>query len=117
MLAKREFTIANEYHYNHSSAPRWIISHFLRYKFRVLLFMLLAVLANVLYASVVSLTGNAFTAVQHHSYSELLNLVLVLLLVIFLGACTDMGARLSAEILGKSFARDARDETLCQPAW
>jgi ATP-binding cassette subfamily B protein len=110
LLAKREFTVADEYQYNRVSAPRWIISHFLRYKYRVLLFMSLSISANVLYASVVSLTGNAFTAVQHHSYSDLLNLVVVLLGIVILGGCTDMGARLTAEILGKSFARDARDE-------
>ncbi|HTK06930.1 MAG TPA: ABC transporter ATP-binding protein [Ktedonobacteraceae bacterium] len=110
MLAKREFTVAGEYHYHRSSAPRWIFSHFLRYKYRVLFFLLLAVLVNLLYASVITLTGNAFTAIQHQSFSELTHLVIVLLIIIFVAACTDMGARLSAEILGKSFARDARDE-------
>jgi ATP-binding cassette, subfamily B, bacterial len=110
LLAKREFTVADEHQYNRSGAPRWIFSHFLRFKYRVLAFMLLAILANVLYASVVSLTGNAFTAIQDRSYPELLNLVLILLVIILVGAMTDMGARLNAEILGKSFARDARDE-------
>jgi ATP-binding cassette, subfamily B, bacterial len=110
LLAKREFTVADEYLYRRSSASRWILSHFLRYKYRVCLFLILAILANLFYTSILSLTGNAFTAIQHHSFPELTSLAITLLIIVLTAGFTDLAARLLAEVLAKSFARDARDE-------
>lgn len=112
MAVRREFTVANEYHYNHSGAVRWIISHFARYKYRVLLFTILSISANILYTTIISLTGTAFTIVQKglSARGELLVFSGLLLLLILLSGGTDLSARLTAEVLGKRFARDARDE-------
>src|SRR5437660_12487984 len=63
-LIKREFTVANEYLYNRSSATRWIMSHLLRYKHLAFGFMLLSIIVNVLFSPIPSLTGVAFTVVQ-----------------------------------------------------
>src|SRR4051794_31698272 len=42
-MQHREFTIANEYHYDRRSAPRWAFSHVLRYPVLPLVFLLTAV--------------------------------------------------------------------------
>ncbi|HJZ48842.1 MAG TPA: ABC transporter ATP-binding protein, partial [Roseiflexaceae bacterium] len=39
----REFTIANEYHYDRRSAPRWVMSHVLRYPLLPLIFLITAI--------------------------------------------------------------------------
>lgn len=109
-LIKREFTVVDEYVYNRSSPTRWIISHLLRYKHFVFGFMFMSVSANVLNASIFALTGTAFNAVLRGSYDQLLLTTLALLVVLVCTGISDLGARLSAEVLGKRFARDARDE-------
>ncbi len=109
-MLKREFTVTDEYRYNRATPTRWIVSHLVRYKFSVLRFMIAAILANIFNASVPALTGVAFNAVSNNSRSQLLTVVIGLLVVIALTGVTDLTARLSAEILGKRFARDSRDE-------
>ncbi len=109
-MLKREFTVVDEHRYNRATPTRWIVSHLVRYKFIVIGFMFASILANVFNASVPTLTGVAFDAVRNNSSSRLLTIVIGLLVVIALTGLTDMTARLSAEILGKRFARDSRDE-------
>jgi len=112
LLSKREFTVANEYHYNHSNPVRWIASHLLRYKTFLFGCMLLCILANTLYSSVATLTGAAFNAVLQGeaARSQLLTIALTLLALILIQGCSDLGARFSAEILSKRLARDSREE-------
>lgn len=112
MLAKREFTVADEYRYNWSSPVRWIASHLLRYKFYVFGFMLLCIVTNALYASIPFLTGSAFNAVlnKETALSQLGLIALSLLGVIVIQGIFDLSARFFAEILSKRFARNAREE-------
>ncbi|GCE19035.1 ABC transporter ATP-binding protein [Dictyobacter kobayashii] len=112
MLAKREFTVADEYRYNWSSPVRWIASHLLRYKFYVLGFMILCIATNSLYSSISFLTGSAFNAVlnKETAISQLGIIALSLLGVIVLQGICDLSARFFAEILSKRFARNAREE-------
>src|SRR5689334_4941092 len=42
-MQQREFTIANEYHYDRRSAPRWVLSHVLRYPLVPSVFLLTAI--------------------------------------------------------------------------
>ena len=111
-MSKREFTIANEYHYNRSSPIRWIISHLLRNKPFIASFMLASIITNTLYASVPIFTGIAFNAVLQGTYgaSQLFRIALIILGVVLVGGIVDLSARLSTEILGKRLATDARDE-------
>ncbi|HCI80405.1 MAG TPA: ABC transporter ATP-binding protein, partial [Ktedonobacter sp.] len=110
LLLNREFTVVDEYRYNRSNPARWIASHLLRYKAFVLLFMTTAILANVLNASIPALTGVAFNAVLAGSLGQLITISLSLLLILLLTGVSDISARLSAEVIGKRVARDARDE-------
>ncbi|GAC1562358.1 MAG: ABC transporter ATP-binding protein [Ktedonobacteraceae bacterium] len=109
-MLKREFTVIDEYRYNRATPTRWIVSHLVRYRFIVLGFMAAAILANIFNASVPALTGVAFDAVRNTNSGRLLTVVISLLTVIALTGVTDLTARLSAEVLGKRFARDSRDE-------
>jgi len=111
-LSKREFTIANEYRYNHSGPRRWIISHVLRYKRFIASFILASIITNTLYVLVPSLTGEAFNVVAQGGAGrgELIRIALTILAVVFCGGVVDLTARLSSEVLGKHLAADARDE-------
>ncbi|MFL5588006.1 MAG: ABC transporter ATP-binding protein [Ktedonobacteraceae bacterium] len=109
-MSKREFTITDEYQYNHSSPVRWIISHVLRYKRYIASFMLASIVTNILYAFVPLLTGMAFNAVLQGAGSQLVRFAVLILGVVLVGGVIDLTARLSSEILGKRLATDARDE-------
>jgi len=111
-LSKREFTVANEHIYNRSSATRWIISHLLRYKHLAFGFMLLSIVTNILFSTIPTLTGVAFNVVQQGSAGrgQLVQLVLIMLGVVLASGLIDISARLTVEVLGKRFARDAREE-------
>jgi ATP-binding cassette subfamily B protein len=111
-LPKREFTVSNEYQYNRSGPVRWITSHFARYKYIILLYMMAALLANIFSAFMQVFIGNAFNIVIRHTnaYQQLVGVALTMLLVLLLMGSCDLGARLLAEMIGKRFARDARDE-------
>ncbi len=113
MSSKQEFTVVGEYQYNRSSPTRWIASHLLRYKHYAIGFILTALLANILINSFIPvLTGSAFDAVMHGDAGRALlgRIALSLLGVVLVGVLMDLGARLSAEIMGKRIARDARNE-------
>src|SRR6266513_4112702 len=109
-LSKREFTLTDEYQYNHSSPVRWIVSHVLRYKRYIASFMLASIVTNILYAFVPLLTGMAFNAVLQGAGSQLVRFAVLILAVVLVGGVGDLTARLSSEILGKRLATDARDE-------
>jgi ATP-binding cassette subfamily B protein len=112
LLSKREFTVPDEYHYNRSSPARWITSHLLRYKRFLLVFCISAILTNVLYSSIPTLAGSAFNIVLQgeSARGQLVTLALTLLGIVIVSGGVDLVARLSSEVLGKRFARDARDE-------
>jgi ATP-binding cassette subfamily B protein len=113
LSSKQEFTVTGEYQYNHFNPTRWIISHILQYKFYTMFFILTALLANVLINSFIALlTGSAFDAVARGEVGRdlLTHIALALLGIILLGGIMDLCARLSAEVLGKRVARDARNE-------
>jgi len=113
LSSKQEFTVVGEYQYNRSSPTRWIASHLLRYKHYAIGFILTALLANILINSFIPvLTGSAFDAVMHGDAGRALlgRIALSLLGVVLVGVLMDLGARLSAEIMGKRIARDARNE-------
>ncbi|GCE47718.1 ATP-binding cassette subfamily B protein [Thermosporothrix hazakensis] len=109
-MAKREFTVTNEYHYNTSSPTRWIISHLFRYKFLIITFIVLALATNTLYSQLRVFTGSAFDAVLQHNEGQLVFIAVAMLASILLCACVDLGARSVVQLLGSRFARDAREE-------
>ncbi|MBO0789803.1 MAG: ABC transporter ATP-binding protein [Ktedonobacteraceae bacterium] len=111
-MSRREFSVAGEYYYHRSSPTRWIISHLIRYKFLLVVFFVLAIGANVGFSSVSALTGAAFNAVLlgPQGYPQLVIIALVMLGLVLLNGCVDLGARFASQQLGERFARDAREE-------
>jgi ATP-binding cassette subfamily B protein len=111
-LTNREFTIADEYHYNRAGPIRWILSHLLRHKFFLTTFILGTVLAQVLQSLIPDLTGAAFTEVLRPKPDQghLLQIALeVLVVVIGLFVIGGAGA-FSSEFLAQRMERDGRDE-------
>ena len=109
-MLKREFTVEDAYAYNQTSPARWIASHLLHYKYRVLFYMTTATLANAFNSAIPTLTGVAFTVVLSGNRGQLVLLALALLAMLLLTGLNDISARLTAEIIAKRVARDARDE-------
>lgn len=111
-MSRQEFTVVDEYPYNRSSPTRWIAAHLLRHKRWLFGFMLLSIAANTLYEFISILTGAAFTAVQQRGdvLPQLILISLCLLAVVLVEGSMDLGARLTSEVLGSRFARDAREE-------
>ena len=50
LTRKREFRLEDEYHYNRSSAVRWIISHAMRYPLFPVIAIAAAILNNFAYS-------------------------------------------------------------------
>ncbi|EFH90748.1 ABC transporter ATP-binding protein [Ktedonobacter racemifer] len=109
-MSKREFTVSNEYTFNRASPARWIISHLFRYKFRVLLYMALALITNFAFSGTRVLTGNAFDAVLKGDGAQVGIIALKMLALVICCGLIDFGARFMIEIVAKSLARDAREE-------
>lgn len=109
-MAKREFSLANHYHYDLTSPVRWIVSHLWRYKYLALCYFLLSLVFNALATSVPFITGLAFNAVLQGSQSELTRLALLLAGVILCGGCANLGARFFPGLIAGRLARDARAE-------
>lgn len=110
MKKKSEFTVANAHQYNLASPVRWIISHLTRYVPILVSFIVLALLANVCYALIPLLIGDAFTSVLQKRPDQLGLIALALLLLAFLQGALELGAHYQAEVLSKRVARDAREE-------
>ena len=111
-MASREFTVADEYVYNHAGAIRWVISHVLRYKRFLLGAVTSMTVSIIMLAAVPRLTGTAFNVVleAHPDQSQLALVALAILACVLVGGVFDMAARFSSEILAQRLERDSRDE-------
>lgn len=111
-MVNREFTVANEYRYNRAGPIRWIISHVLRYKVYLLIFVGGTVLAQVLNAVLPVLTGDAFNVVlaPHPSVAALLGVTLAVLGVVAALFIVAPAGVFGSEVLAQRLERDARDE-------
>ena len=110
MEKKSEFTVATMYGYNQVSPTRWIMSHLTRYLPILLGFIVLALLTNVCYALMPVMIGVAFTTVVQNQPIQLGLIAFILLGLAVAQGGLELGAHYAAEILGKRFTRDAREE-------
>ena len=111
-MANREFTIAEEYHYDRRGAVRWIISHILRYKWYLFVFAGATLLSQVLIALLPTLAGRAFTAIvrPQPDLGALLVITLQVLVVVGLNAITGPAGIFGSEVIAQRIERDAREE-------
>jgi len=110
--ANQEFSVAGAHAYDRRSSLRWIVSHVLRNKAFLSLFLVFAFLTTVLTSFIPSLTGQAFDAIlsDGEGRDALTRIALLILLVVLIRGVVDLVARLSIEVIGKRLARDAREE-------
>jgi ATP-binding cassette subfamily B protein len=111
-VSNREFTVTGAHSYNHSSAVHWIVSHLARYWQRAALFLITSVLANICFSTVSVVTGSAFNNVLHSASprTQILHAALLLVGLVLATASFDLVARMLVQVVGKRFARDAREE-------
>jgi ATP-binding cassette subfamily B protein len=112
LVAKREFTLEDEYQYNRSGPVRWIMSHAIRYPLFPLLMLLAAVFNNGAYSYVQVLIGRAFDLITTPSWevSALLALALGVVATAIGQGLTGLTRNYSGEFLAQRVERDARDE-------
>jgi ATP-binding cassette subfamily B protein len=111
-LSKREFRLANEYHYNRSGPVRWIISHMMRYPLFPLGVILSAILNNWAYSYRQVLIGQAFDLITSASWETqaLLALALAVLSWTIVQTVTGLARNVAVEFIAQRLERDARDE-------
>ncbi|HLZ07631.1 MAG TPA: ABC transporter ATP-binding protein, partial [Chloroflexota bacterium] len=111
-MLNREFVAADAHIYNRTSPIRWIISHVLHYRRWVGGFFIATIAASVLSSFIPILTGDAFNEIlrSQPDPSRLLLIALGILGIVIVRSGVDLIGRFSAEILGKRFKRDAREE-------
>ena len=112
-MANREFTVAGAYRYDQRGPVRWIVSHVLRYKRVLVIFVCGTILAEVLLAVVPSLIGAAFNVVVRGGPSApgvLLRFSLLVLAVVACQLIVGGSGALGSEFLAQRLERDARDE-------
>ncbi len=112
LVAKREFTLEDEYQYNRSGPVRWIMSHAIRYPLFPLLMLLAAVFNNGAYSYIQVLIGRAFDLITAPSWevSALLALALGVVATAIGQGLTGLTRNYSGEFLAQRVERDARDE-------
>jgi ATP-binding cassette subfamily B protein len=111
-LAKREFTLEDEYRYDRSAPVRWIISHAVRYPLLPLATLAGALFNNWAYSYRQVLIGRAFdmiTAPQWQA-TALLALVFGIAAAALAQGATGMLRNYSVEFLAQRVERDTRDE-------
>jgi ATP-binding cassette subfamily B protein len=111
-MAKREFTVENEYNYNRTSPTRWIVSHVLRYPVLPLAMIVLAVINNVAYSYIQVFIGQAFDLLSAPDWavSTLGWMALGAVAMAVIQGITGLGRNYSAEFLAQRIERDTRDE-------
>jgi ATP-binding cassette subfamily B protein len=111
-MANREFTVADEVHYDRRGPIRWITSHVLRYKRYLAVFIVGTVLSQALTALIPILVGSAFNEIvrPQPSLSALGVIALEILGVVALLFFTGPAGVFGSEVLAQRLERDARDE-------
>jgi len=111
-VEKREFTVADEYHYNRSGSVRWVTSHVMRYPLFPLVAVAATILNNAAYSYIHVFVGRGFDLIATPGWraSELLILALSVLGAAASQGLTGMARNYSTEYLAQRIERDSRDE-------
>ncbi|HEX8733637.1 MAG TPA: ABC transporter ATP-binding protein [Ktedonobacterales bacterium] len=111
-MASREFTLAGAVHYNQRGPIRWIVSHVLRYKRYLAIFIFGTIISEMLTAFIPTLIGNAFNEIvrPQPSLHALLFIALETLGIVALLFFTGPAGIFGSEVLAQRLERDARDE-------
>ncbi len=111
-MAKREFTVDNEYPYNRTSPLRWIGSHVARYPLLPAAMVLMAIVNNFAYSYIQVFVGRAFDLVSSPNWATA---TLIGIALAAIGAAMTQGVsgllrNYAGEFLAQRIERDTRDE-------
>ncbi|HWV24707.1 MAG TPA: ABC transporter ATP-binding protein, partial [Thermomicrobiales bacterium] len=108
-----EFLVEDAASYDHRSPVRWILSHLLHLKEWMGLFLIAALLTELLNAFLPGYIGQAFdivTGTDTDRQSQLVHISLILLGIVIVRGFVDFAARFAVEIVAKRLERDSREE-------
>ncbi len=110
-MSLREFTVANEYQYDHRSPLRWLTSHIMRYRVLLVTFLLTTVgMASSQSMSAV-MVGRAFDTVIQGAGAAALTVAALLVVAAYVGyGLFDIVNSMAIRVLAQRVERDARDE-------
>jgi ATP-binding cassette, subfamily B, bacterial len=111
-MIKREFTLENEYPYNHRGPVRWIASHALRYAYVPLLVLAATVVNNISYSMIQVTIGRAFDLITTAGWQMAALLALAASVMAFAvgQAVCGLARNYGMEFVAQWIERDARDE-------
>src|SRR5256885_9061976 len=108
-MHQREFSIANEYHYDRRSAPRWIMAHVLRYPILPVVFLLTAFGMAAAQSFGALFVGQAFDTLIGGGGRSQLAMAALWVIAAYLGyGAFDIVNSLALRVLGQRVERDTR---------
>jgi ATP-binding cassette subfamily B protein len=112
VLAKREFRVEDEYHYNRSEPVRWIISHLLRYPVLPLIALVASVVNNFATGYIQVIIGRTFDMISEPGWevSALAMLTLGVVVAALVQGGLGLVRNYSTEFIAQRMERDSRDE-------
>ena len=110
-MTRREFTVADEYRYDHRSPVRWLASHILRYPVLLVTFLVTTFgMAGSQSLSAV-MVGRAFDTVIQEAGVAALTTAALLVVAAYVGyGLFDIVNSMAIRVLAQRVERDARDE-------
>jgi ATP-binding cassette subfamily B protein len=110
-MTRREFTVANEYQYDHRSPVRWLASHIWRYPVLLITFLVTTIgMAGSQSLSAV-MVGRAFDTVVREAGVAALTTASLLVVAAYVGyGLFDIVNSMAIRVLAQRVERDARDE-------
>lgn len=110
-MTSREFTIANEYTYDHRSPLRWLAAHILRYPVLLITFLLTTVGMAASQSMSAVMVGRAFDTVLNNAGVSALTIAALLTVSAYVGyGLFDIVNSMAIRVLAQRVERDARDE-------
>lgn len=110
-MTRREFTIANEYTYDHRSPLRWLAAHILRYPVLLITFLLTTVGMAASQSMSAVMVGRAFDTVLNNAGVSALTIAALLTVSAYVGyGLFDIVNSMAIRVLAQRVERDARDE-------
>ncbi len=112
-MSIQEFHVSDSYIYNRSTPLRWIVSHIMRHKWFMFAYVIGVLITNGISVFIPVLTGEAFDVVlgnETASGRSLSTIALIILAIVLVRGCSDLGGQYAMEFIAKRLERDARDE-------
>lgn len=110
-MTRREFTVANEYQYDHRSPLRWLASHVMRYPVLLTAFLLTTVGMAASQSMSAVMVGRAFDTVLEGAGVSALTVAALLVVSAYVGyGLFDIVNSMAIRVLAQRVERDARDE-------